>query len=108
MPPIEPGLGTVTFALASERMIERLPSLFSTGRAAERAGAGSKAETYYSQLLTMCKNAESERPELLSAKSFLEKRPSEIEGLTRTLRGHKPTPWPLLTGLTCGRNISAQ
>lgn len=51
----------------------RFNSLFGAGRAAETAGVGSKAETYYSQLLTMCKNSESERPELHSAKSFLEK-----------------------------------
>jgi len=51
----------------------RFNSLFGAGRAAELAGALSKAETYYSQLLTMCKNAESERSELHFAKSFLEK-----------------------------------
>ena len=51
----------------------RFNSLSGAGRAAELAGARSKAETYYGQLLTMCKNAESERPELHSAKSFLEK-----------------------------------
>jgi len=51
----------------------RFNSLSGAGRAAELAGARSKAETYYGQLLTMCKNVESERPELHSAKSFLEK-----------------------------------
>ena len=51
----------------------RFNSLFGAGRAAEAAGVGSKAETYYSRLLTMCKNSESERPELHSAKGFLEK-----------------------------------
>jgi tetratricopeptide (TPR) repeat protein len=51
----------------------RFNSLSGAGRAAELAGARSKAETYYGQLLIMCKNAESERPELHSAKSFLEK-----------------------------------
>jgi tetratricopeptide (TPR) repeat protein len=51
----------------------RFDSLFGAGRAAELAGASSKAQTYYSQLATMCKSAESERPELHAAKSFLEK-----------------------------------
>jgi len=51
----------------------RFNSLSGAGRAAELAGARSKAETYYGQLLTMCKNVESERPELHSAQSFLEK-----------------------------------
>jgi len=51
----------------------RFNSLFGAGRAAELVGAPSKAETYYGQLLTMCKDAESERPELQFAKSFLEK-----------------------------------
>src|SRR6184192_1368062 len=51
----------------------RFNSLLGGGRAAELAGARSKAETYYSQLLALCKNAESQRPELHLAKSFLEK-----------------------------------
>ncbi len=51
----------------------RFNSLLGGGRAAELAGARSKAETYYGQLLTMCKNVESERPELHSAQSFLQK-----------------------------------
>jgi len=51
----------------------RFNSLFGAGRAAELAGTPSKAETYYAQLLSMCKDAESERPELHFAKSFLEK-----------------------------------
>lgn len=58
---------------AYEASLQLAPNRFGGGRAAELAGARSKAETYYGQLLTMCKNAESERPELHSAKSFLEK-----------------------------------
>ena len=51
----------------------RFNSLFGAGRAAELADARSKAETYYSQLVAICKNAEPGRPELHLAESFLKK-----------------------------------
>ena len=51
----------------------RFNSLYGAGRAAELAGLRAKAQTYYSQLVAICKNAEPGRPELHLAKNFLGK-----------------------------------
>ena len=71
----QPQAALAAFEASLQLTPNRFNSLFGAGRAAELAGARSKAETYYSQLLTICKNAESERPELHFAKSFIEKQP---------------------------------
>lgn len=52
----------------------RFNSLFGAGRAAELSGDREKAGQFYSQLLTVCERAESDRAELTAAKQFLEKR----------------------------------
>jgi len=69
----QPGQALAAYEASLQFAPNRFNSLSGAGRAAELAGARSKAETYYRQLLIMCKNTESERPELHSAKSFLEK-----------------------------------
>ena len=69
----QPGQALAAYEASLQFAPNRFNSLSGAGRAAELAGARSKAETYYGQLLTMCKNSESERPELHSAKSFFEK-----------------------------------
>jgi len=69
----QPQAALAAFESSLQLTPNRFNSLLGAGRAAEQADARSKAETYYSQLLTMCKDAQSERPELHFAKSFLEK-----------------------------------
>ncbi len=69
----QPQAALAAFESSLQLTPNRFNSLLGAGRAAELADARSKAETYYSQLLTMCKDAQSERPELHFAKSFLEK-----------------------------------
>ena len=51
----------------------RFNSLFGAGRAAELSGDREKAGRFYSQLLQICDRADSDRPELATAKQFLEK-----------------------------------
>jgi hypothetical protein len=51
----------------------RFRGLFGAARAAELAGDRTKARTYYSQLVTLGEKADSERPEIRQAKTFLGK-----------------------------------
>jgi Tfp pilus assembly protein PilF len=51
----------------------RFRGLFGAARAAEMAGDRTKARTYYSQLVTLGEKADSERPEIRQAKTFLGK-----------------------------------
>ncbi|MCK7497832.1 MAG: hypothetical protein MZW92_49120 [Comamonadaceae bacterium] len=51
----------------------RFKGLIGAARAAELAGDRTKARTYYSQLVTLGEKADSERPEIRQAKTFLGK-----------------------------------
>jgi tetratricopeptide (TPR) repeat protein len=51
----------------------RLNGLYGAARAAELSGDHGKARTYYASLVALCEQADSERPELLTAKAFLAK-----------------------------------
>jgi len=48
----------------------RFDSLYGAARAAELSGHSQKAKDYYSQILTVCKGATSERPELAQARKL--------------------------------------
>ena len=48
----------------------RFQGLYGAARAAELAGDGDKARTYYGRLVSLGKAAEGDRPELKKAKSF--------------------------------------
>jgi hypothetical protein len=52
----------------------RFWGLYGAARAAELAGDRGKANTYYGQLLTLAERADSERPALLEAKAFADKK----------------------------------
>lgn len=57
---------------ASQRVEpNRYRGLYGAGRAAELAGDSARAKVYYSQLVTLGQNADTERPELAQAKAFL-------------------------------------
>jgi hypothetical protein len=51
----------------------RFRSLYGAGRAAERSGEAAKARTFYTSVVTLCGNADTDRPELREAKAFLAK-----------------------------------
>jgi hypothetical protein len=51
----------------------RFKGLLGAARAAEQAGDRTKARTYYSQLVILGEKADSERPEIRQAKTFLGK-----------------------------------
>jgi hypothetical protein len=52
----------------------RFNSLYGAGRAAAAVGEKERARDYFKQLLTSCQRADSQRPELLAAREFLEQR----------------------------------
>jgi len=49
----------------------RFNGLYGAARAAERSGDAAKAKDYYARLVENCKDGDSDRPELMSAKAFL-------------------------------------
>ena len=51
----------------------RLRSFYGAAKAAERAGQPQKTKTLYEQLVALCKQADTERPELTEARAFLAK-----------------------------------
>jgi tetratricopeptide (TPR) repeat protein len=68
-----PGEALKEFEGSLRNAPNRLNSLFGAGRAAELSGDREKAGRFYSQLLQICDRADSDRPELATAKQFLEK-----------------------------------
>jgi tetratricopeptide (TPR) repeat protein len=52
----------------------RLRSFYGAAKSAERAGDLQKTKTFYGQLVGLCSQADTERPELLEAKAFLAKK----------------------------------
>ena len=52
----------------------RFKGLYGAARAAELSGDREKARTYYAGLLVLCEKADTERPELEEAKTFLAKK----------------------------------
>jgi hypothetical protein len=52
----------------------RFRGLYGAARAAELSGDREKARTYYASLLALCEKADTERPELKEAKTFLAKK----------------------------------
>jgi hypothetical protein len=50
----------------------RLRSLYGAAKAAERAGEPTKAKVYYQQLSALGSNADTDRPELIEAKNYLQ------------------------------------
>jgi len=51
----------------------RFRSLFGAARAAQLAGDQARARSFYTTLVNLCGNADTERPELREAKAFLAK-----------------------------------
>jgi tetratricopeptide (TPR) repeat protein len=62
------------FEVALKAYPNRYRSIYGIARAAEAAGDRSKAAAHYNRLMTLAKNADSQRPELVRAREYLAQR----------------------------------
>jgi tetratricopeptide (TPR) repeat protein len=67
----EPQLALQAFETSMQIEPNRFWGLYGAAQAAELAGDRDKARTYYTQLLTLAKHADSERPALATIRAFL-------------------------------------
>jgi tetratricopeptide (TPR) repeat protein len=67
----EPQLALQAFETSMQSEPNRFWGLYGAAQAAELAGDRDKARTYYTQLLTLAKHADSERPALATIRAFL-------------------------------------
>jgi tetratricopeptide (TPR) repeat protein len=51
----------------------RFRGLYGAGKAAQASGEREKARDYYAKLVSLCKRADTDRPEIKEAKAFLNK-----------------------------------
>jgi tetratricopeptide (TPR) repeat protein len=70
----EPRQALIEFETSLRTSPNRFTGLYGAARAAELVGDLEKARTYYEKLVSLCNNADSERPELRKAKVFLAKK----------------------------------
>jgi tetratricopeptide (TPR) repeat protein len=70
----EPGEALKEFEAALSKEPNRFHGLYGAARAAELSGDHQKARDLYGKLMSVCANADTERPELLKAKTFLTKK----------------------------------
>jgi len=70
----EPRQALSEFETSLRTSPNRFTGLYGAARAAELVGDLEKARTYYEKLVSLCNNADSERPELRKAKVFLAKK----------------------------------
>lgn len=61
----------VAFEATTRKEPNRFRAVYGAARAADAAGAGAKATTYYKQLLGIAGDADTERPELVAARRFI-------------------------------------
>ena len=66
----QPAAALKEFEASQQREPNRFRNYLGCARAAEMAGDKAKAAAYYQKLLALAKNADTERPELVSAKSL--------------------------------------
>jgi tetratricopeptide (TPR) repeat protein len=69
----KPAEALMEFELTLVAEPNRFRSLYGAGRAAERSGEAAKARTFYTSIVNLCGNADTDRPELREAKAFLAK-----------------------------------
>jgi tetratricopeptide (TPR) repeat protein len=61
------------FEASLQNVPNRLRSFQGAAKAAERVGEPQKVKAFYEQLVALCRQADTERPELMEAKAFLAK-----------------------------------
>jgi hypothetical protein len=69
----QPAQALPEFEASLRTDLNRLNGLYGAARAAELSGDRAKASTYYANLVALCEQADTERPELMAAKAFLAK-----------------------------------
>jgi hypothetical protein len=67
----QPALALQAFEASQRSEPNRFKGLYGAARAAELAGEKEKARTFYNKLVVLAEQADSERPELDEAKTFL-------------------------------------
>ncbi len=67
----EPALALKEFETSLGEARNRLRGFYGAAKAAEKAGDRRKAAAFYEKILTLTKNADSDRPEIKQAKAFL-------------------------------------
>jgi Tfp pilus assembly protein PilF len=70
----EPAKALREFEASLRQAPNRFRTFYGAAKAAERAGEPQMTKTFYEQLMVLCSQADTERPELLEAKAFLAKR----------------------------------
>ncbi|HXY25132.1 MAG TPA: hypothetical protein VEI73_10815, partial [Candidatus Acidoferrum sp.] len=70
----QPEEALVAFETTLRTAPNRFNSLSGAGRAAKLSGDSAKAKTYYAKLLTICKHADGDRPDLKDARSLVAQR----------------------------------
>lgn len=71
----EPAQALKEFEASLQSARNRYRGFYGAAKAAERSGDRQKARAFYEKLVTLCRHADTERPELTEAKAFLEKVP---------------------------------
>jgi len=67
----QPAQAVREFETSMGREPNRYNGTYGAARAAELSGDLSKAKTYYAKLVTLCDKADTQRPELQQARTFL-------------------------------------
>ena len=67
----QPGAAVREYEASLERAPNRFKTIAGVARAAELSGDRAKARVFYTRLVALAKPADSDRPELKQAKSFL-------------------------------------
>lgn len=70
----QPKQALVEFEVSLASAVNRFNGIYGAARAAEMAGEREKAESYYRKLLALCEKADTDRPEVENAKSYLAKK----------------------------------
>ncbi|HEY0380171.1 MAG TPA: hypothetical protein VGC87_24875 [Pyrinomonadaceae bacterium] len=67
----QPAAALLAFETSLRSAPNRFNGLYGAARSANLAADRKKARTYYTQLLTLCRHADGDRPEIVEAKAFL-------------------------------------
>jgi len=73
----QPAAALTEFENALKQTPNRYRALLGVARAAKAVGDANKAFAYYGRLVTLAKNADTERPETREAKTFLASQPQK-------------------------------
>jgi hypothetical protein len=67
----QPGLALKEYEASLQSARNRYRGFYGAAKAAQSSGNREKARTYYARLLALCSNADTQRPELAEAKTYL-------------------------------------